>query len=182
MVQQVLGFGGKPRKNIIGFCIGGFCCSLPSYLQCLFPDSPHLFFCQKHHFYLIFYNTFLQSPQVSPVPSTLLLFSLLRLQEEAERSYNLDKLQRYCFQFYKFHLYQHRDHLPSTTDRWQSEVQPSLRLQQAWLLKGRLSRHLRCPGSVLGHKCPLRLRLKSFPLYVILINSFHLQHITYKAG
>jgi len=67
-----------------------------------------------------FYNTFLQSPQASP--AHLCPSSLLRLQEEPERSYNLDTLQRYCFQLYKFHLYQHCDPLLSTCSR-QSELQ-----------------------------------------------------------
>lgn len=159
MVQLLLGFGRKHRKNILGFCIGA---SVLLYPPIFSVSSQTPFSFAKS-------ITWKPSPPTSTIPfsslhssllptSTLSLFSFLHLQEKTKRSYySLDILQRYCFQLYKL--------CPCHAARaWTAGIwAPAFgHLQQAQLPKGRLSLDLRTMGCVLGQKIPLWLRVTPF--------------------
>lgn len=93
--------------------------------------------------------------------STLFLCSFLRLQEKTGRSYNLNTLQRYCFQLYKLFFC----HTAIISGVWTAGLwAPALgHLQQAQSYpKGRLSHGSRTMGCALGQKIPLQLQLTLF--------------------
>lgn len=168
MVQLVLGFGRKHRKNILGFCIGASVLLYPPIFS-VSAQTPFSFAKSI---------TWKPSPPTSTIPfsslhssllptSTLSLFSFLHLQEKTKRSYySLDILQRYCFQLYK--LCPCHAARAWTAGIWAPASSVTQRKIVPWL-----KNHGMCSGTENSFVTPSN----TFHLYVILVCCFNLHHI-----
>lgn len=82
-----------------------------------------------------FYNTFLQSPQVSPAHLYFSSLFIPPFTRGGRKELQFGQASKVLFSVVcKFRLHQHCNHLLSM-DCQQSELQPLVRLQRAWLLR-----------------------------------------------